>query len=55
MVHIVQAAATVHIVRVAVTAHIAQLRGATPLPRSGAEARRTPCLTVSGQEELSHV
>ena len=30
-------------------------RGATPRPRSGAEARRTPCPKGSGQEELPHV
>ena len=30
-------------------------RGVTPHPRSGAEARRTPCLKGSGQEELPHV
>ena len=34
---------------------IAQPRGATPRPRSGAEARRTPCPKGSGQEELPHV
>ena len=31
------------------------LRGATPSPRSGAEAGRTPCPKGSGQEELPHV
>ena len=30
-------------------------RGATPCPRSGAEAGRTPCPRGSGQEELTHV
>ena len=30
-------------------------RGITPLPRSGAEAGRTPCLKGSGQEELPYV
>ena len=30
-------------------------RGATPHPRSGAEAGRTPCPKGSGQEELPHV
>ena len=30
-------------------------RGATPRPRSGAEAWRTPCLRGGGQEELPHV
>ena len=30
-------------------------RGATPSPRSGAEAGRTPCLKGGGQEELPHV
>ena len=30
-------------------------RGATPRPRSGAEAGRTPCPKGSGQEELPHV
>ena len=39
----------------AATAHIAQPRGATPRPRSGAEAGRTPCPRGSGQEELTHV
>ena len=29
-------------------------RGATPHPRSEAEARRTPCLKGGGQEELPH-
>ena len=32
-----------------------QLRGATPRPRSGAEARRTPCPKGGSQEELPHV
>ena len=35
--------------------HIAQLRGATPHPRSGAEARRTSCPRDGGQEELPNV
>ena len=35
--------------------HLAQPRGATPRPRSGAEARRTPCPRGGGQEELPHV
>ena len=30
-------------------------RGASPCPRSGAEAGRTPCPKGSGQEELPHV
>ena len=30
-------------------------RGATPRPRSGAEAGRTPCPKGGGQEELPHV
>ena len=33
----------------------ARPRGATPRPRTGAEARRTPCPKGSGQEELPHV
>ena len=33
----------------------AQPRGATPHPRSGAEAGRTPCPKGGGQEELPHV
>ena len=36
-------------------AHIAPPRGATPRPRSGAEAGRTPCPRGGGQEELPHV
>ena len=32
-----------------------QPRGVTPRPRSGAEARRTPCLRGGIQEELPHV
>ena len=32
-----------------------QPRGATPRSRSGAEAGRTPCPKVGGQEELPHV
>ena len=32
-----------------------QLRGATPRPRSGAEAARTPCPKGGGQEELPHI
>ena len=35
--------------------HIVRPRGATPRPRSGAEARRTPCPRGGGQEELPHV
>ena len=31
------------------------MRGATPRPRSGAEARKTPCPKGSGQEELPHI
>ena len=30
-------------------------KGATPRPRSGAEARRAPCPKGGGQEELPHV
>ena len=37
------------------TAYIERLRGATPRPRSGAEAGRTPCPRGGGQEELHHV
>ena len=33
----------------------AQARGATPRPRSGAEAGRTPCPKGGGQEEVPHV
>ena len=33
----------------------AWLRGATPRPRSVAEAKRTPCTKGGGQEELPHV
>ena len=36
-------------------AAIARQRGATPRPRSGAEAGRTPCPKGGGQEELPHV
>ena len=36
-------------------AHLAQPRGATPCPRSGVEAGRTPWPRGGGQEELSHV
>ena len=36
-------------------AHEARLRGATPRPRSGAEAGRTPCPKGGGQEELPYV
>ena len=32
--------------------HLARARGATPRPRSGAEAGRTPCPKGGGQEEL---
>ena len=35
--------------------HIVWLRRAITRPRSGAEARRTPCPRGSGQEELPHV
>ena len=34
---------------------LARPRGATPSLRSGAEARRTPCPRVGGQEELPHI
>ena len=34
---------------------LARLRGATPRPRSRAEAGRTPCPKGGGQEELPHV
>ena len=50
-----QAAAMAHIAWAAATAHIARPRGATPCPRPGAEAGRTPCLRGSGQEELPHI
>ena len=33
----------------------ARPRGATPCPKSGAEAGRTPCPKGSGQEELPHI
>ena len=33
----------------------ARPRGATPCPKSGAEAGRTPCPKGRGQEELPHV
>ena len=36
-------------------AHIARPRGATPRPRSGAEAGRTPCPRGGSQEESPHV
>ena len=36
-------------------AHLALPRGATPCPRSGAEAGRTPCLRGGSQEELPNV
>ena len=39
-------------VQAAAMAHRARLRGATPRPRSGAEAGRTPCPRGGGQEEL---
>ena len=39
----------------AAKAHRAQPRGATPRPRSGEEAGRTPCPRGSCQEELPHV
>ena len=45
----------VHIAQVTETVHIQQLRGAIPHPRSGAEARRTPCPRGGSQEELPHV
>ena len=35
--------------------HLAWPRGATPRPREGAEARRTPCPKGGSQEELPHV
>ena len=34
---------------------LSMARGATPRPRSGAEAGRTPCPKGSSQEELPHV
>ena len=37
------------------TAHIARPRGASPRPRSGAEAGRTLCPRGGSQEELPHV
>ena len=46
---------TIALTRWTFPAHIARPRGATPCPRSGAEAGRTRCLRGSGQEELSHV
>ena len=54
---IAQVAATWHaIAQAAVTwCTIARLRGATPSPRSGAEAGRNPRPKGSGQEELPHV
>ena len=36
-------------------AHLAGPRGATPRPRSGTEAGRTPCPRGGGQKELPHV
>ena len=39
-------------VQAAAMAHRARPRGATPRPRSGAEAGRTPCPRGGGQEEL---
>ena len=33
----------------------ARPRGATPCPRSGADARRTPCSRGSSQKELHHI
>ena len=36
-------------------AHQAGPRGATPRPRSGAEAGRTPCPKGGGQKELPHI
>ena len=48
-------AVTERIAWAAATAHIARPRGATKCPRSGAEARKTPCPRGSGQEELPHV
>ena len=44
-----------HRAQVAATVHRAWPRGATPHPRSGTEAGRTPCPKGSGQEELPHV
>ena len=35
--------------------HTKRPGGATPHPKSGAEAGTTPCLKGSGQEELPHV
>ena len=39
----------------AATGALTGTRGATPRPRSGAEAGRTPCLKGGGQEELPQV
>ena len=38
-----------------VAATIAQPRGATPRPRSGAEAGRTPCPKGGGEKKLPHI
>ena len=35
--------------------HLARARGATPRPRSGAEAGRAPCPRGGSQEELNHI
>ena len=45
----------IRIAQAAAVAHIVQPRGATPRPRSGAEAGRTQCLRGCGQEKLPHV
>ena len=49
----------IRIAQAAAVAHIVQPRGATPSPRSGAEARRSPCPERwwprgHGREELPH-
>ena len=44
-----------HIQQAAATGALTGTRGATPRPRSGAEAGRTPCLKGGGQEELPQV
>ena len=41
--------------RAAATANIAWLRGATPRPRTGVEAGKTPCPRGGSQEELPHI
>ena len=45
----------IELVQAAVTGAVVQPRGATPPPRSGAEAGRTPCLRGGSQEELPNV